>query len=319
METILYIRQLILKYYKEYEKLINALLKFLLTLWAITGLNAIIGMSDILSNMWIILGIAVAASFFSVNKIVLLALVIMVFNLVYVNWLMGAMALGVLFVAYVGYMRLFPAESCLLLLTMLLIPFNAVYAVPIIGSLYFGISGAAAVAIGYLFYIVMRQFSVILVTNPAMTELSVESIEYIVLNVLDNTIFSDQILATILVLAIVFMSTYIVRIQWINYSRYVAIAVGAVINIAGFFMVNMVIGIDTSLVSIVMMTLVGAVVACGFAIMSVVLDYTKAEFVQFEDEDNYYYVKVIPKVEIPENIASTKNIDKEESQSNTNL
>jgi hypothetical protein len=37
-------------------------------------------------------------------------------------------------------------------------------------------------------------------------------------------------------------------------------------------------------------------IACVMVFFDVLLDYDKAENVQFQDEDNYYYVKIVPKI-----------------------
>ena len=57
----------------------------------------------------------------------------------------------------------------------------------------------------------------------------------------------------------------------------------------------------------------GSIVAFAIAVIvqffKCVVDYTRIENVQFEDENYYYYVKAIPKIDVPARDISVKKIN----------
>jgi len=42
------------------------------------------------------------------------------------------------------------------------------------------------------------------------------------------------------------------------------------------------------------------------------VDYTRAEYLQYEDDDYYYYVKAVPKIKMTQSSRSVKTIETEE-------
>src|SRR5699024_3841211 len=84
----------------------------------------------------------------------------------------------------------------------------------------------------------------------------------------------------------------------IDYSWYIAIAAGtvvqAVIVFVGVFLFNMSFSVAPFLVG--MAVSVAAAAAYTFFVFAV--DYTRTEYLQYEDDDYYYYVKAVPKIAV---------------------
>ena len=97
----------------------------------------------------------------------------------------------------------------------------------------------------------------------------------------------------------VFSVIYIIRKQAIDYGPYIAIGVGAIMNIIGFGLASIFFeDIGISLVSIIIESILFSLIAGVMQFLSGVLDYQRAETVNFEDDDNYYYVKIVPKIKL---------------------
>ena len=70
------------------------------------------------------------------------------------------------------------------------------------------------------------------------------------------------------------------------------------VNILGFLIADLKYDVTVSIGTLIIMSLVSGVIAMLCDYMKRVLDYTAVERVQFEDDDYYYYVKAVPKVNI---------------------
>ena len=61
---------------------------------------------------------------------------------------------------------------------------------------------------------------------------------------------------------------------------------------------SLVLGISPKFVSVIIGGIVSALLALILQLTVFSLDYSRTEFVQFEDDEYYYYVKAVPKISI---------------------
>ncbi len=305
-KNILLARQSILKFYKTHEKIIIMMLKFILMLWSLLTINGAIGISEIINNMWVTLGLSVLSMIMPFSGILGISMIVMVLHLCQASFILGGIVALIYMMTYVMYIRLFPKESVVVLLVMLLLPLGGVYVVPLVSALFWGVSTLVALALGCLFHYMFSQFVIIMGGN--ITELSTEVVEFIVFTLAHNTIFNTEMLAVITILMTVFLLTYIIRMQAIDYSNYIAICTGGVISALGFLLAHLLLNMSLNVGLMIIMTILSTLIASFFAFMSIVLDYSRGELVQFEDEDNYYYVKVIPKIEVQAQFEETHKV-----------
>ena len=89
---------------------------------------------------------------------------------------------------------------------------------------------------------------------------------------------------------------YLIRKLKINYSWQIALGSGLIVCFIVLIITSSVldadVGIGGAFVSLIISTLI--VLVLQFFIFTV--DYSRAEYVQFEDDEYYYYVKAIPKI-----------------------
>jgi hypothetical protein len=94
----------------------------------------------------------------------------------------------------------------------------------------------------------------------------------------------------------VVLVVYAVAHTSINYSKDIAIALGGVVTIIGFVAITLVTDVRVSLPGMLLSTIVSVAIAYAIRFFDVLLDYDRVERVQFQDEDNVYYVKIVPKI-----------------------
>ena len=124
-----------------------------------------------------------------------------------------------------------------------------------------------------------------------------------------NSIVGDE--KTLLLLGAALLTVLLVwavRRLSIHYAWAVALAVGTIVYsflvLAGNFIFDVHVNIPAVVISIVLGVAVGAVLE--FFLFAV--DYSRTEYVQFEDDEYYYYVKAVPKISVTKPEVQVKNI-----------
>ena len=81
------------------------------------------------------------------------------------------------------------------------------------------------------------------------------------------------------------------------YAMYIAIAAGTIMNIIGSIIAGYIVGQDVDVNLVLIGSIVGIVLALIIRFGQGMLDYKHTQRVQFEDDDYYYYVKAVPKID----------------------
>jgi hypothetical protein len=93
----------------------------------------------------------------------------------------------------------------------------------------------------------------------------------------------------------------------INLSKDIALGVGTVIGLICMIMVVAVTDVDMSVLGIVVSSVLSAGLVWAAKFFDNVVDYSRVERVKFDDEDNVYFVKIVPKVKASGKICGGQN------------
>jgi predicted lipid-binding transport protein (Tim44 family) len=96
----------------------------------------------------------------------------------------------------------------------------------------------------------------------------------------------------------VIIMVYVISRLAIDYAKELAIGLGCAAIIFGHLMASAFGGISVSMGQIILMTVICGALAWLGRFFDPMLDYKRAEYVQFQDDDNYYYVRLIPKIQM---------------------
>ena len=134
-----------------------------------------------------------------------------------------------------------------------------------------------------------------------------EKITYLLDNVLNN----KEMLLTVVAFALTIVIVYMIRRMSVDYAWTIAVAAGAVADAIVLLTGSLILGVSPKLLSVIVGGIVSAVLALVLQLTVFSLDYSRTEYVQFEDDDYYYYVKAIPKISVS---GAEKNVVKVNSQ-----
>ena len=236
--------------------------------------------------------LSVISALVSTPVVVFLAGVVIAVHCFSVSIDVGVLALLLFLIMYCSYMRMFQNTGYVLALVPVLYMLKLPFAAPVLVAIFAGFSGAVPAAFGVVLYYFAQYVKEAQATLTAGTEKDFQGYAYIVNNIVKD---KNMLLAIIAFAIVILVTAFIYRLRF-DYAWYVAIGVGSVFTILVFMVCGMFVGVNANAGSLVLGSLLGGVVSVIVQMCKSVVDYSRKEVVQFEDDDYYYYVKAIPKL-----------------------
>lgn len=317
-EALLTVRKNLVSWFKKYEYILLPLLRFILSISVLRMSMHATEYEGAFSNSFVLLGFSIIGAFASAEAIIVCAILLATIFLVASNIVLGVMTFIFLAFIYIIYGHLFPKESILIILMLVAFPLKLEFAIPIIAALFGTYVSVGAIILGT---IIWYTFPVLMQALPSMTFNKSEILEMVnKLVAIDykGLLVNREMLIMCVIFFIVFTCVYVIRILGIDYAPYIAIGIGAVMNILGVVLAKVFFSdLQLDILFVVLMTIVFSVVAAIMQFFAIVLDYQRAEIVEFEDDDNFYHVKIIPKIQLSAKRKTVQHIytNKEQTRS----
>lgn len=311
MKTLITIRDSIKDFISRYEKFVMPVIKFFATFLVLVSFDSVMGYSVDMASPALMFLISLICAFLPIQLIVLIAGIVGFLHMYAVSLEIAATYTGVFVIMYLLYLRFAPKYGWLVILMPLFYMAKLHYVVPIIVGIFIGPVGIVPVAFGVIFYYFTQHVSELVDLLATVSEEdSIQGFNYII-----NGLVQDKpMLLTIVVFAVVIAVTYIIYRQSFQYSWMVAIGAGAVLSIVLFLMGGIVLETDINILIIFVGTVVGVLLAVVAQFFKGILDYSRTETVQFEDDEYYYYVKAIPKIRVAEQNVKVKKINEKKER-----
>ncbi|MDR2899485.1 MAG: hypothetical protein LBU94_04155 [Clostridiales bacterium] len=304
MEQILTIREITVKYFKKYEAFILPVLRFLVGYMVFSAINSIgfpLGVVDEIIGSYGFMYTLLMAVMFTVLPISL-GYMLMAINIVLqfsANYEVAIVVSAALLLVILFYSRLSGREAWLLLFTILAFKYHIPYLIPLLAGLYFGVVSVVPIVLGVFFW----EFTPFVLsaaaieTNKGLSLMDIpESLGQVFIFFAETVKDNSNWAVTAFVFALVIIVVNIVSKMSIDYSKEIAIAFGSVINIVCFIFLSAVTDFEVNILYLIFVTILSAGIMLVVKFFDIVLNYQRAERVEFEDDDNYYYVRVIPKL-----------------------
>lgn len=188
-----------------------------------------------------------------------------------------------------------PGDSVLLLATPILFFLKVPFAVPLLVGLAGSLISVIPMSCGIFIYYVMiyvKQNSSFLSGSEQteMTQVFAQAIK----SLLGNQTMLVMVAACCLGVLVV----HIVKNLSVNYSWGIAIAAGSIIQLVVIFIGDFRFSVSVSVPELVIGMILSAAAAGVYHFFVFAVDYSRTEFVQYEDDDYYYYVKAVPKIAV---------------------
>lgn len=295
MMALLVFREKLRAFYGKYDAFLIPLMKFGLSMAVFFMLNSNVGYMTRLKSPLILTALSLACSFLPYGVISFLAGLVLLAHISSVSMEMALILAVLLVMVAVLYYGFQPGDSYLLLLTPIFFYLKMPYAIPLLVGLSGSLVSVVPVSCGvFLYYIIqyVKQNAGVL-TNDASLDI-IQKYAQIIKNMMSNS----QMMLMIAACAAGVLVVYLIRTLSVDYAWHIAIVTGALVQLAVIFVGNFAFDIVTPLAELLVGTVASMVIAAVYNFMIFAVDYSRTEYLQFQDDDYYYYVKAVPKITV---------------------
>lgn len=293
-------------FYQKYNQLLHPLIRFLFTLCTVLSINSTVGYMAKLKNPLVVFMVCLVGTLLPNCMLVFLIGGFLAVHLYAVSVEMALIAVLVMMIIGILYYGFKPGDSWLMVLTPLAFLFKIPYAVPLLVGLGGSLSSVIPVGCGIFFYYLImyvKQNAGVL-TGEAAVDM-VQRYSQIVRSVFLNQTMTVMIATC----AVGILVVYLIRRLSIVYAWLAAIVTGSVAELVVIFIGDFVFGVPAAPLEMVVGMLVSAALAALYNFFIFSVDYSRTEYVQFEDDDYYYYVKAVPKMTMSTTDVRVKKIN----------
>lgn len=294
------------KFYNKYDVYIVPAMKFLMAFLSFIFLNTTIGYMSKLKNPVIALVVSIICAFLPNGVTIFFLSIFMLVHLYSISAEFAVIVLCVVLLMYLLYYRFTPRQGYLLIITVLLCWCKMPYVLPVAVGLCFNALSVIPVGFGVVMYYIIKTASTYetALSTDSVTD-SMQQISYIVESLFKNKEMLIVIAMSIVTIAIV----YAIRRMKLDNAWTYAIAAGVVIEFVILIAGIVALDIKMNLALMIIGTILGGVVGYLCQIIFFSVDYSRTEFVQYEDDEYYYYVKAVPKINIVNADVKVKQIN----------
>lgn len=295
MTRLLEIRQQLKLFYREYERILTKLIRFLFSFSVIYFVNLYMGQNDVWGNPVTSIVLAFICCMIPISAVAPITCICILVQFYGMSTEITIVTLCIFMIMVLMYYIFKCGNSWLMPLMTLL----CIFKVP--GILLIGVglmtSPITIVPLGFG-VLVFRMMEMMKTEYLAMfSQTTVSALQKIVW--FFTGIAGDGyklLLVTAVVVTVLLV--YGIRRMQIDYSWAIAIATGAISYLLTMLLGAFAFDIKVDIPFTLLGTFGGVVVAMVLYLFVFAVDYSRTEFVQFEDEEYYYYVKVVPKVSV---------------------
>lgn len=295
MMGLLVLKERLKGFYARFDIYVNPLIKFVFSCMAFFMMNGNIGFSSKLTEPYIPLVLALLCSFLPYGAISFLASGFMLIHLSGISieiTLVMAIFIVVVGLLYYGFQ---PGDSYLLILTPMFFLLRIPYAIPLIVGLSGSVISVIPVSCGVFIY-----YSLLYVKQNAgvlTNDMSVNEIQKF-MQIMNSLLANKQMLLMAGAFALALVVVVIVRNLSVDYSWMIAIIAGTITQLGVIFIGDIALDVSVSVLGLLLGMLASILISAIYTFFVFAVDYSRTEYVQFEDDDYYYYVKAVPKLTV---------------------
>lgn len=302
MTQILLIREYLQKFYQKHDMIIRLIGQFLISFITFSSINRIIGYNTALNHHYVELLLSAIGMMLPAGVLLFCGAAFTVIHIYYVSGILAMVVAVVFFIIYFAYIKFVPMHAYIILAIPVLFPIHLVYGVPVLLGLLMTPIAVIPLAIGTGVYFFLQAVTSVISTS---TDTNINLYHVVLQQFIEN----KEMYAVICVFAIVVTVVYILRNREWNYAFEISILAGTFLSMILWLSVTYFLAIDVNILALFMGTVVSGILVWIIQFMRLALNYAGVENLQFEDEEYYYYVRAVPKMNVPVQDKSVKKIN----------
>lgn len=296
MMSLLVLRERLRTFYSKYDLYILAVLKFAVTLTALLLINQNLGYVPLLRNPVIAAAAALLCAFLPAGASAAAVGIYILIHLSAVSTEVLLVAGAVLVLMFLLYFSFKPGNGWLMVLTLIACYLHVPGALVLVAGLAF----SPLAVIPMVFGLVLHQLGEAVLRNYSMLNAvaaDANSMQKLT-QVLNGLVQNQYLILFAAAIALTVLAVYIIRRLSVSYSWVVACILGILAFLVVTLTGNLVFDISVRIQDVFISAAVALVLGAAAHFMMLTVDYQGTEYVQFEDDDYYYYVKAVPKLSV---------------------
>ena len=296
MKALINVKNNIREFLRKYEEILFPILKFGWCYLVFHSVRTMFNYVEITSRETVLLLLAVLCAMLPDGFLMFFTGALIGVNCFSLTLEVGLSYLLLFLLSYCIYLRFFPKCSYVLFMVPLCYMIGMPFLAPMLAAIFVGIGGAVPCALGVVLY----EFSIHTRTVANMLQMAakkeeVETLQYYIDHILKN----KELLMIMLVFMLTVVATSVLQKFSYPFARYAAIVGGGFLNVIFYLITAKVLELTPDMSSCMAGSLIGVLVGLVVTTAKGVLDFKHTQRVQFEDDEYYYYVKAVPKLDAP--------------------
>ncbi|BCJ97620.1 hypothetical protein [Anaerocolumna chitinilytica] len=311
MMTLLVLRTRLQSLYQKHEIYLKPIFKFIIALIVFETINMNLGYDSRLKQMPIVLALSLLSAFTPSAVLLLLSALVTFLHIYSVSVILSAIILILFIIMYCLFLRFTPRLGLVVLAVPILFYLKIPYTIPLLLGVFSTpvaiIPTCLGVMVYYLVYIIEQAAAIQVNLN---LEDTMTIYTYVVNGIKDNS----QLLTAMIVFSITILITWLVWKMKFDYAHEIAVAAGCFTTVFGFLIASLKFDTSEKIGTMIIGTIISGLVVVVIQFFYLSLDYSAAEHVQFEDDDYYYYVKAVPKINVTTPQVNVKRFNTQKTQ-----
>ena len=305
MSTLLEIRETMKQIYTKYEIYITPVLKFILSLFTLLLINLNLGYMSKLNSLLLVLVISLACSFLPINLIIVISAGFVLGHLYAVSLECAMVAFALFMLLFLLYFRFSPKDTLVILLLPLCFLLRIPYVIPIAVGLVASPASVVSVSFGIVVYYLIAYIKQ---NATALSSMDADNVVAKVKFIVDGMLNNKEMLVVVIAFSAALVCTYLIKRISMNYSWIIAMSSGTVLNIIFLLTGDLMFDTNISIFGLIFGSFVSIALLMVLQFFVFNVDYSRTEYVQFEDDEYFYYVKAVPKNTVAKTEKTVKKI-----------
>lgn len=309
MMGLLVFKERLRAFYGRHSMWIRPLLKFALSLTVFLLLNTNLGYMTRLTHPLAVAVFSLVCAFLPSGVLTFLAAAVMLLHLYGLSLELTVIVGILVLIVAILYGGLQPGNSWLMVITPVLFFLRVSYVVPLVLGLSLGLSSIIPMSVGIFIY-----YLIVYVNQNAGVLAGTDTVDIVqkYTQILNSLFTNSTMILMVVAFAAALLVVFLVRNLSLDYAWTIAIGAGTAVLLAVIFIGNSTAGMNLSIVSLALEMLFSVILAFVYQFFAFAVDYSRTEFLQFEDDDYYYYVKAVPKIAVSAPDVKVQRINRRE-------
>lgn len=295
MERLLIYRERFLKFLAARGRYIQSGIRFLGGSVLFYVLGKLFGYTEFFAQPFFILMMGVISIFIPTSAVSLIFYIVILLELLHVSLEVALFFILVVVLYFLVYQRVFPETRIYLMMVPVFFYFQLPACLPIFVGMFCGITGLPAILMGTVIYYLANMLQQT-VNQLASGSAHGKVYSLVAARAIDN----KDLLLYFVIFCLVTVLVTAIRKRGAAHGWNLSILAGGVVYLIGMFVGGYLANNEIDITSQIGMIVASVLIALIVQFLYNVIDYTREETFEFEDEEYYYYVRAIPKVTVEE-------------------